>query len=100
MMLERAGYRVTSVISAARGIALCKRTSYDLLVLGHSLPQAEKQKLVAEFRKHCPAPIIALRRNHGEPLVAGADYQIQSDPAPLLALIAEIFKEKSEAAEA
>lgn len=97
MMLERAGYKVISAIGAERGIALCKESNYDLLILGHSIPQDEKQKLLAEFRKHCPAPIIVLRRNPGEQLIPNVDYQVETDPDALITLIEKIFNNRSAA---
>jgi hypothetical protein len=60
--------------------------------LGHSIPHDEKQKLVETFRRFCPAPVISLRRNAGEQIVDGADYHVETDPEPLLKLVARILR--------
>ncbi len=99
MLLEREGYEVVSAIGLAASLQLCKEGDFDVFVLGHSLPYSDKKKLVDEFRKHCPAPIISLRRNAGEQLVDGADYHIEPDPEPLLQLVADLVHRKFAAAD-
>jgi len=95
MLLESAGYNVESVIGPVSGLELCKRNGYQLLILGHSIPVPDREKLVEEFRSNCrrsPAPVIALSRNISDPLVRNADYQIEADPEPLLRLISHIVQ--------
>jgi DNA-binding response OmpR family regulator len=89
MLLEREGYEVVSAAGFSASLEKCTQGGYDLFVLGHSIPQSEKQKLVEEFRSTCPAPIISLRRSSGEQLVVHADYHIEPDPEPLLKLISD-----------
>ncbi len=73
MLLEREGHEVFSCLGFTEGMARCKRGDFDLFLLGHSIPHADKQELVATFRRHCRGPIISLRRNAGEQPVDGAD---------------------------
>jgi CheY-like chemotaxis protein len=91
MLLEREGHQVVSSFGFTASLENCHQGNFDLFLLGHSIPHLDKQKLVETFRKHCPAPIISLRRNAGEQLVDGADYHIEPDPEPLLALVKKIF---------
>ena len=94
MLLEREGYKITSALSRAEAIARCKEGAFDLLILGHSLPTADKQELIAVFRRSSAAPILSLRRQ-GEPTVA-ADYNTFSDtPEELLKTVANIFTQGS-----
>lgn len=90
MLLEREGYEVVSAAGFSASLEKCRQGGFDLFVLGHSIPQDEKQKLVEEFRRTCPAPIISLRRSAGEQLVVHADHHIEPDPEPLLKLISDL----------
>ncbi|HZQ23608.1 MAG TPA: hypothetical protein VFA89_12510 [Terriglobales bacterium] len=98
MLLESAGYNVKSVIGPVSGLELCKRNGYQLLVLGHSIPVPDREKLIEEFRRHCrcsSASVIALSRHVGDPLVRNADYQIEADPEPLLQLVSHIVQRRA-----
>ena len=99
LMLERAGYGVVSVVSFQAALESCEGGSFDVFLLGHSLPHSEKLQLVRAFRRACPGPVIALRRNVGEQLVATADYHIEADPEPLLKLLEDIARNEGEVAE-
>jgi CheY-like chemotaxis protein len=92
MMLENEGYAVVSSATIQESIQHCREGKFDLLILGHSIPSIDKQRLVNSFHHYCPAPVIALRSHAGEEVVAGADYHIHADPEPLLNLIAEILR--------
>jgi hypothetical protein len=68
---------------------------FDLFILGHSIPLADKERLVSQFRAQCCAPILLLLRV-GEP-IPDADYQTYpGDPAELLRLVAEILGDHTE----
>lgn len=94
MLLEREGYEVVSAAGFPTSLEKCTQGGFDLFVLGHSIPQEEKAKLVDEFRRTCPAPIISLRRSAGEQLVVHADYHIEPDPEPLLKFISNLASGK------
>jgi hypothetical protein len=93
MLLEAAGYGVVSALGFEASLEQCNHGDFDVLVLGHSINHPEKIKMVETFRSVCPGVIIALRRTN-EPLVRGADYEIEPDPELLLKLIAEIFRKR------
>jgi DNA-binding response OmpR family regulator len=94
MILENAEYAVVSVHGLESGLEHCKQGGFDLFVLGHSIPDDDKRKMVEVFRRACPAPIISLRRGASEPMVDGADFHIEPDAEPLLALVAHIVQQK------
>ncbi len=96
MILENSGYAVVSVHGLASGLEHCRKGGFDLFVLGHSIPDEEKQQLVNVFRQTCPSPIISLRRGASEPMVDGADFHIEPDAEPLLELVAQIIRQKSQ----
>jgi DNA-binding NtrC family response regulator len=95
MLLEREGYKVVSASNLETGIAACESGPFDVFVLGHSIPIADKQEMVQAFRRRCPGVIISLRRGLGDELVVGADFHIDPDPEQLLSRIASIVKEKT-----
>ena len=95
MLLERDGYEVVSTSDLATSLEKCKQSSFDIFILGHSIPGEEKEKIVKAFRAACQAPIISLRRGIGDGPVDGADFHIDPDPEPLLNTIADLVRIKN-----
>lgn len=90
LLLERAGHQVTSARSFSAAVVLCEDATFDLLVLGHSIPILEKSELVSTFRSHSHAPILSLTRCGEVPV--SSDYYADADqPRELLATVAEIL---------
>ena len=87
LLLERHSYRVTSALGFQDAEKRCRlngHDSYDLFVLGHSIPQSDKNQLIRIFREHCPAPVLSLLR-HLETGAKDADYHVPVDnPQELL----------------
>src|ERR1041385_4328019 len=95
LMLEAQGYRVTSAYGFSEAKKHCAAGSFDLFILGHSIPHEDKKELIALFRAHCPAPILSLLRD-GEQIVDGAEYQASpDDPNRLIEVIEEIIRNRS-----
>lgn len=91
LLLESLGCEVVSAADFGQALQQCsKGTRFDLFVLGHSIPGAEKNVLIAAFRSHCSAPVVALSKMGEEP-AAGADFQIEPEPGPLLDVISRII---------
>lgn len=90
MLLQHSGYDTVSSLGFTESLQHCRQGSFDLFILGHSIPYSDKKQLVQTFRSICTAPIISLRRSSGEQLVDGADYHIEPDPEPLLELVQRI----------
>lgn len=78
MLLQRQGYAVTSALGYIDAIQLCAPPQFDLLILGHSIPDNDKRQLMRAFRAVDPAPILALRR-HGEVVPDDADAHVYPD---------------------
>jgi DNA-binding NtrC family response regulator len=96
LLLKAQGYEVISTDRLESTLEQCKLGGFDLFVLGHSIPEEDKQKMVEAFRQHCSAPIISLLRHPAEGIVDTADYHIEPDPEPLLKVIADLVRKKSE----
>lgn len=59
-VLEVAGYRVIAVNTVAQVATECRNQAIDLVLIGLSLPAAEKRKFLAEFRQHCNSVALEL----------------------------------------
>jgi CheY-like chemotaxis protein len=74
-MLELAGYEVVSAEGFASALEQCLGV-FDLIIMGHSIPQKDKQAIVAELHQHgCDAPLLSLLRN-GESKIPEAAYAV------------------------
>ncbi len=90
-LLEQAGYNVTSALGFAEALGKCKSGSFDLFILGHSIPETDNGKLIKAFRSNCASPILSLWQQD-EQIVDTANYLVFSDnPDELLKNIAAIF---------
>jgi DNA-binding response OmpR family regulator len=76
MLLQASGYDVTSALGFRESIHHCERGEFDLFILGHSIPLADKEALIDAFRKSCPGLIVSLRKTN-ESDVHGADYYVE-----------------------
>ena len=97
MMLKAEDYEVTSCACMEDALMQCREGPFDLFILGHSIPATDKHRLIDTFKRYSHSIIISLIRNSGDDFVAGVDYHLETDPEPLLKLIAEIFKVKQRA---
>jgi DNA-binding response OmpR family regulator len=78
MLLRRHGHSVTSALGFTDAVEQCENGKFDLLILGHSIPDKDKRHLITLFRGSCPAPVLALRRQ-GENTPDGADEHVYPD---------------------
>jgi DNA-binding response OmpR family regulator len=83
MLLTRRGYQVTSALGFTAALEACQASYFDLLIMGHSIPQKDKLHLVAVFREKCSAPILALQR-YGEATLPGVDAHAYPDDVETL----------------
>ena len=94
MLLEREGYRVSSALGFKEAMANCNdgsARSVDLLIIGHSIPITEKERLIAAFRANATSPILSLWK-HNEQIDCTVDYLAFSDsPDKLLGNVATIL---------
>jgi CheY-like chemotaxis protein len=89
MILQSAGYEVTSALGLAEALTICKaRHDFDLLLMGHSIPQKDKIELFNALRPHCQAPLLSILRS-GEAPISQAEYAVdaQDGPEALLAAV-------------
>ena len=53
-ILESAGFRVHAAFDLPTVSRYCHENKLDLIMIGYSLPPAEKRQIWAEVRKHLP----------------------------------------------
>jgi CheY-like chemotaxis protein len=95
MMLEQAGYEVVSAVGFAEAIEHCAR-DFDLIIMGHSIPQQEKRAMLEEIHRHgCNAPLLSLLRI-GEAPIPEAIRGIDPSPQQLMKAVTEILSESAQ----
>jgi CheY-like chemotaxis protein len=90
MLLEQKGYEVTSALGFTDAVERCKNGSFDLFILGHSIPHKDKLHLIETFRNNCPAPILSLER-FGEIQVPCDFHASPDNPERFLKVVDGIF---------
>jgi DNA-binding NtrC family response regulator len=64
LILEHAGYKVTSSASAQEGLCCLKKQAFDLIFLDMVMPEANGLTLLPELNQHYPnIPIMVLTGN-------------------------------------
>jgi DNA-binding response OmpR family regulator len=59
-VLEQQGYAVTSALHQKEAAVGCEGGSFDLLILGRSIPHGIKKDLIEIFQAHRSTPILSL----------------------------------------
>jgi CheY-like chemotaxis protein len=86
MILEQAGFDVSSAFGFAEALEVCQtRHDFDLILMGHSMPQKDKMALIAALRPKCSAPLLSILR-HGDSPIPQADYSVDSADGPAVLL--------------
>ena len=90
-ILESRGHSVTSARGFDNASHLCDSdTEFDLFIIGHSVPRAQREVLIEGFHARRPdAPVIALKL-YGQEQVKGASLSIEPNPAELVSAVAKL----------
>ncbi len=90
LLLKKAGYDVTSALGFAEALEICTaHQDFDLVLMGHSMPQKDKTALLHALRPKCTAPLLSIRR-HGDDPLPGAEYSVDSHDGPAVLIEAVI----------
>jgi len=88
-VLEEAGYIVTPAITPAEITEVFFRGDFDAVILCHSIPQEERERIARIVRMHSPStPVIVLADLPTRKYEFG-DMTIESDAASLLRSVPE-----------
>jgi DNA-binding response OmpR family regulator len=90
LLLRHMGHHVTCAEGFAEAFRLCEEQpspSFDLMILGHSIPHEDKRAIIRRLTQTCPCPVLALTRIN-EQVVAEADRSV--DPMDAEAFVAAV----------
>jgi DNA-binding NtrC family response regulator len=90
MLLGQKGYNVTSALGFTASAEHCKNGSFDLFILGHSIPYKDKLNLIEMFQSNCHAPTLSLER-FGETKVPCDFHASPDDPGRFLNVVDDIL---------
>jgi DNA-binding response OmpR family regulator len=94
---QSAGYFVTPIKSINEAIVHLRDGDFDLVLLGHSIPTASRERftsLIRESGSHTPVVSITDSSTERDNF---ADATIRNDPASLLKTIRELMAERARA---
>jgi CheY-like chemotaxis protein len=94
-MLEGAGYEVVPALSIVDLQRACEeQQSFDLVIIGYSLPKEERRRAMIMVRRHCGSvPILELYPHGTDPADVESDEQLstRSDLNTLLSKVSEVL---------
>ena len=91
LLLQEAGCDVMSIVGREYAEKLDEFKQADLLVLAHSVPPAEKQRIIQLFRSKKRAPVLSLLQPHQTKL-PDADFGVEAmRPADFMRAVREIL---------
>jgi DNA-binding response OmpR family regulator len=89
-LLEAAGFQVISA-SRLKAVQEACRERPQLVMIGYSLPPAEKRRVWTEVREHCKTPILELHKNEEPSLAADVFFHRPARPDDFLAAVRRIL---------
>ena len=89
LLLEQLGYEVVSAEGFAQAwdAAEDRKTHFDLIILGHSIPPKDKAAIVQHMRDSCDCPILALLRPYESPVAEAGRSIDAGDPGAFLSAV-------------
>lgn len=90
MLLEQMSYSVVSAEGFAEAFKAFRSQQFDLVILCHSIPQADKEAIATEARKASKSPILGLLRPNERPAKGTKCHTSTPDPKEFMAKIKEL----------
>ena len=92
LLLKQAGFLVVSAMSTRELNHVCRRTVFDLAVVGHAFEEDQKIKVAELIRQLCPnQPILEICRI--SPVIPGVEYILRTpEPDDLLREVNRILR--------
>jgi DNA-binding response OmpR family regulator len=91
-ILEKAGFEVLSAHNFKDVQDACEKNP-DLVMIGYSLPPAEKRRVWAEIREKCNVPILELHETQEPSLIADTFFHQATAPDDFLSAVKRILNE-------
>ena len=91
LLLERHHYEVVPALNFKEVEEACKRSNFDLALIGHDIEPKIKKAIGVKIREHRPdSPIVEMCRY--SPEIEGSIFTTTESPAELLQTIAEVCR--------
>lgn len=92
MLLKQAGFLVVSAMTTRELNHVCRRTVFDLAVVGHAFEEDQKMKIAELLRQLCPNLAI-LEICRISPTIPGVEYVLRNpDPEELVREVNRILR--------
>ena len=83
MLLSAEGYEITTADGFAAAEAACKKNSFDLVIVGHSIPPRDQAELVQMVRRECAGvQVLLIRRSDSSPEFEQVDFTVNAQDGP------------------
>jgi DNA-binding response OmpR family regulator len=94
LILRSAGYSVVSALSVKEAAFLFKDGDFDVIVLCHSLPKRDCERLTGTLRATgSRIPIVCVSCNESDDLPSFADAALDKNPAAFLHAIEDLLRD-------
>ena len=92
LLLKQAGYLVVSAMTTRELNHVCRRTVFDLAVIGHAFEDDQKMKMAEMVRQLCPGlPILEICRI--SPVILAPEYVLRNpDPDELVREVDRVLR--------
>jgi DNA-binding response OmpR family regulator len=98
--LAQAGYAVSPATSTTRAFELLKELHFDLVIIGDSVPTAERRLLFLEIDRKWGTPVLLVDSGEADPMIrARAHISEKATSGEMLAAVAALVPQKRPAAQ-
>lgn len=86
------GNEVVSAEGFAEAQEACdlKDVRYDLVIVGHTVPLKDKERIIEHVKRQCEAPILVLPRPHETPMKS-ATRSVDADPHEFVSAVRQLL---------
>lgn len=82
LLLEGAGFNAVPALGFAEAATICHLDhSFDLIVMGHTIPKTDKAALIEMIRQHCKTLLLCMHKSSESPMPE-ADFSLNSADGP------------------
>ena len=94
LILTRVGYDVKSALGFVQAQEVCRDGSFDLIILGHSIPRRDKSAVVSLIKSSCgSAAVLSLVKATESPIPEANSFTYDLDPDSLLKAVCNAIGE-------
>src|SRR4051812_18992353 len=96
VMLAHAGYAVSPATSTTRAFELLATWTFDLVIIGDTVPEAERRLLFLEIKRKYDVPIVLMDAGDVDPLIrARAHIDANATPQELMKTVSSLVPNKA-----